>query len=149
MSRDYPMLRALYPPVENPAPSGQGNQLRQAAVRPSVTPSKDSAHDKTIDPGPGAVLKQGAPGDMVDFIVYGVDEEDQTQEVHLSFRDEVVSGVYLKLRFEPAGLKAIFLVNDKAGRRWARAYGEQILARLATKGLKTGSVEIIEASAED
>ncbi len=80
-------------------------------------------------------------------MVYGVDEDDQTQEVHLAFRDEVVSGVYLKLRFEADGIRAIFIVQDKSARRWAAAYGEQILLRLEKKGMKTSRVSIEEGEA--
>jgi len=76
-------------------------------------------------------------------MVYGTDDEE-TPEVHLAFREEVMAGVYLKLRFETAGVRAIFMVQDAAGRRAARAYGEEILARLASKGLRTTTVEVEE-----
>ncbi len=140
MSREYPLLCQLYPPVRDPAPSGQSVRPKTAAIRPSVSLKKSVTAAPTQD-----AQSMRSSDQIVDFIVYGQDEDDQTQEVHLAFRDDVVRGVYLKLRFETAGLRAIFLVNDKAARRWARAYGEQILARLEKKGMKTHAVEIIDS----
>ncbi|MFH1812090.1 MAG: hypothetical protein ABIJ09_25350 [Pseudomonadota bacterium] len=134
--RRYPILESLYPP-RDPAPALRARGERQALVRPSVTPHQES---RTLPEGARVM----APGDLVEFMVYGVDDEDQTQEVHLAFREEVVQGVYLKLRFEPAGVRAIFIVRDTNGRRWAAAYGEQILARLSQRGLRTQHVDIEE-----
>lgn len=140
MKRRYPLMQNMYPALANPAPAGQATQPKQAAIRPSVSLKNKSRPSQST-----AARAQNKSGELVDFIVYGVDEDDQTQEIHLAFRDDVVRGVYLKLRFEAAGLRAIFLVNDKSARRWARAYGEQILARLEKKGLKTSVVEIIDS----
>jgi hypothetical protein len=136
MARSYPLLESLYPPQ---AVAARVRPERSARVRPSVTP-QETPHPAVAPAG----LQVPAPGELVEFLVYGVDDEDQTQEVHLAFRDEVVRGVYLKLRFETAGVRAIFMVRDVSGRRWAAAYGEQILARLSSKGLRTQRVDIEE-----
>lgn len=143
MNRAYPLLQTMYPAVAKAAASGQSPRPKQALIRPSV-----SLENKTQSEAGITTRAQNSSGELVDFIVYGVDEDDQTQEIHLAFRDDVVRGVYLKLRFEAAGLRAIFLVRDKSARRWAHAYGEQILARLEKKGLKTSTVEIIDSDEE-
>jgi hypothetical protein len=82
-----------------------------------------------------------SPGDLIHFMVYGTDE-DGTREVHLAFQDDVLAGVYLKLRFEPAGLRAIFMVRDAEGRRLAAAHGDDILARLSKRGLRTNTWDV-------
>ncbi|MBN2358123.1 MAG: hypothetical protein JXR83_01635 [Deltaproteobacteria bacterium] len=139
MARSYPILGSLFPPL--PAAPAPAIDLASRPLR--VGPPAPAAAASS----PAAVGPE-APGDLIEFMVYGTDE-DGTQEVHLAFREQVLSGVYLKLRFDTAGVRAIFLVRDAAGRRIARAYGEQILARLASRGLRTAAVEIEEAVAAE
>ena len=68
-----------------------------------------------------------------------------TEEIsHDALTEGVMEGVYLKLRFDPEGVRAIFLVRDASGRRAAKAYGPDILARLEQKGVRTTRVEIEE-----
>ncbi len=147
MTRTYPILEGLYPPRAQ-AGALPVRSARQAQVRPSVTP-QGGKRAATGPSGQAQGMKMpAAPGELIEFMVYGVDDDDQTQEVHLAFREEVVAGVYLKLRFETAGVRAVFIVRDKTGRRWAAAYGEQILARLAEKGMRTIGVDIEDAKPE-
>jgi len=142
MARSYPILEALFPPL--PAATGAGPAIEPAAqplrVGPPTAPTGNERSTKVRGPA--------APGELIEFMVYGTDE-DGTAEVHLAFREQVFSGVYLKLRFDTAGVRAIFIVRDADGRRIAQAYGEQILARLAKRGLRTATVEIEQAIAAD
>lgn len=136
--RRYPLLESLYP--AEPAVA-RADPLR----RPGAPVLPRSAIERSGTSN--GIAPTVAPADLLDFLVYGTDEAGD-QEVHLSFREEVMAGVYLKLRFEPGGVRAIFLVRDPAGRRLAAAYGEELLARLARKGLRVAGVDVEEVDIE-
>jgi uncharacterized protein with ATP-grasp and redox domains len=142
--RQYPVLQALFPPIEI---KQQRDPLRQpgAPVMPARAQLRSDQPKTSTTMAAG--LGMAAAKDMIDFMVYGTDDHD-TPEIHLSFREDVMAGVYLKLRFEAKGVQAIFIVRDQAGRRIALSYGEQLLARLATKGLRTDTVSV-EMAKED
>lgn len=133
--RSYPVLEALFPPRPQVAPADPRRRPGAPLPYPAAPPRRAAA--------PRASQGPARPAELIDFMVYGTDDEG-TPEVHLAFREEVLEGIYLKLRFETAGVRAIFMVRDAAGRRAARAYGPDILARLEQKGMRTTTVEIEE-----
>lgn len=141
MARSYPILESLFPPLPATADG--------SAVAPAAQPLRIGPPPAAVaDAHASKVAGPAAPGELIEFMVYGTDE-DGTAEIHLAFREQVLSGVYLKLRFDSAGVRAIFIVRDAEGRRVAQAYGDQILARLSRRGLRTATVEIEQAIPAD
>ena len=141
--RQYPVLESLFPPRANPP---RADPLRRAGAPVVAAPPRRQAGKRPSLPEGAVSTSLGSASELIEFMVYGTDEHD-TPEIHLAFREDVMAGVYLKLRFETRGVQAVFIVRDAAGRRLAKSYGEDILARLAKKGLRTDAVVIEDAKA--
>jgi flagellar hook-length control protein FliK len=79
--------------------------------------------------------------DMVEMLLVG-DDEDGQQQIHLSFKEDVFGGLYLKLERTGDGLFARFIVNDNHARRGVEGHVETLLARLRDRGMRIAGHEV-------
>lgn len=125
----------LWAPAEAPAAFSLGPAIMRPPAdiaRPPPTPPAGA---------PGAEAGARSPGDtdalledMVDLLLVGDDEG--RQEVHLSFKEQVFGGLYLRLERRDAGLYAHFQVPDVHARRRVQGHIDDLLARLSRSGMR-------------
>ena len=84
---------------------------------------------------------------LIDMALVGSDEDDR-QEVHLIFKEDVFEGVHLRMVTTPDGLEVIFMVQDAYSRRQLEGRVDDLMARLSQKGLRIVSHRIETAAAE-
>lgn len=84
---------------------------------------------------------------LIDMALVGTDD-NENQEVHLVFKEDVFSGVHLRLVTTPEGLEVIFVVQDAYSRRQLEGRIEDLMARLSRKGLRIASHRIEVGSTE-
>lgn len=79
--------------------------------------------------------------DMVDMVLVG--DDDGRHEVHLSFKEDVFGGLYLRLERREDGLFAWFHVGDAQARRAIESYADDMLARLRGRGMKIAGWDVV------
>ncbi|MEW5852846.1 MAG: hypothetical protein AB2A00_28945 [Myxococcota bacterium] len=75
--------------------------------------------------------------DMLDLAAVGRDDKG-VMEMHLIFKEEVLRGLVCKLRFEAAGLQALFVAPDETVRRYVESTANDLLDRMRRRGMKVG-----------
>lgn len=78
--------------------------------------------------------------DMVDLCLVG--DEDGRHQVHLSFKDDVLRGLYVRLERRDDGLFACFFVADDTARRMLEGNVESMVARMRARGMRIAGYSI-------
>ncbi|MCP4504196.1 MAG: hypothetical protein GY822_30095 [Deltaproteobacteria bacterium] len=109
------------------------------------TPSLPSTSTREVRSETSAQMEN-----MVDLFFAGAEEENQEQQIHLQFKEDILGGLYLTLKKTDAGMVAHFVVNDKNTRRLVESQAHSLVARLEKKGIHVVDtlVEVRGAAAE-
>ena len=139
------VLRAP-PALSRPAPAEVfGEFVPQRGPNPQNIPRpKTEDSQRTIHPDRADLDTNDKLGELVDMVLVGSAEDSAggQPEVHLLFKASVFGGLHLRLRKTPAGMHALFTVEDATSRRLVAAHIDDLVHHLNARGIAVASHEV-------
>ena len=146
---DYPLTADVFQQLNQEEPTAE----HQKTFTPleNVSPDSDTLkvmpHLETEKKFPAQSQKSIAPfenaDDLVDLMLIGKDEKGQP-EIHLSLKDSVAEGMYIKLqKRQEGGYHALFVAPTYSVRNQVSPHIEALIKHLKEKGSKIVSHEIV------